>query len=109
MTVSRRSARLAILISLVVYAFVCLAFSVAPGARATGKDDLPRLEPKAFVETEAVPSDGDAADDPAIWVHPGDPTRSLILGTDKKGGLNVFDLEGRRLQIVSHGSRPNNV
>ena len=35
--------------------------------------------------------------------------RSLILGTDKKGGLNVFDVDGHRLQIVSDGSRPNNV
>ena len=56
-----------------------------------------------------MPSRGDAADDPAIWIHPGDPALSLVLGTDKKGGLNVFDLDGRRLQIVSDGSRPNNV
>src|SRR5262249_18460628 len=34
---------------------------------------------------------------------------SLVLGTDKKGGLNVFDLGGRRVQVVSDGSRPNNV
>jgi 3-phytase len=56
-----------------------------------------------------VPSNGDAADDPAIWIHPIDPSKSLVLGTDKKGGLGVYDLDGKRLQIVSDGSRPNNV
>jgi 3-phytase len=74
-----------------------------------GGEDRVTAKPKARVETEIVPSADDAADDPAIWVHPGDAALSLVLGTDKKGGLNVFDLDGRRLQIVSDGSRPNNV
>ncbi len=71
--------------------------------------DEPTLTPTALIETESVASEGDAADDPAIWVHPTDPAKSLVLGTDKKGGLNVFDLDGRRLQVASDGSRPNNV
>jgi 3-phytase len=61
----------------------------------------------AGVETEPVPNMGDAADDPAIWVHPVDPALSLVLGTDKKGGLNVFDLEGNRLLIdTARRARP---
>ncbi len=79
------------------------------GQRGSASTDDPRATPKAAVETEPVPSQGDAADDPAIWIHPNDPRQSLVLGTDKKGGLNVFDLEGRRIQLVSDGSRPNNV
>jgi 3-phytase len=71
--------------------------------------DGPRVAPLARVQTEPVPSKGDAADDPAIWVHPTNAARSVVLGTDKKGGLNVFDLDGRRLQVASDGSRPNNV
>ncbi len=78
-------------------------------AEPRGDDSEPRVAPGAVAQTEAVPSQGDAADDPAIWVHPIDPALSLVLGTDKKGGLNVFDLEGKRLQIVSKGARPNNV
>ena len=78
-------------------------------AAGHGPDDSPLATPKAVVETEPVPSKGDAADDPAIWVHPTQPEKSLVLGTDKKGGLNVFNLDGRRTQIVSDGSRPNNV
>ena len=78
-------------------------------AAGRGPGDSPLATPKAVIETEHVPSKGDAADDPAIWVHPTRPEKSLVLGTDKKGGLNVFNLDGRRTQIVSDGSRPNNV
>src|SRR5687768_16861420 len=55
----------------------------------------------ADVETTPVAGRGDAADDPAIWVHPVDPSLSTIIGTDKKaGGLAVYDLEGRQLQFA---------
>jgi 3-phytase len=59
--------------------------------------------------TEPVPND---ADDPAIWVHPKDPARSLIIGTDKHeatGGLYVFDLQGKIVQKITPLDRPNNV
>ncbi len=59
-------------------------------------------------ETEGVPHTGDAADDPAIWVSPLGPDHSLILGTDKKGGLCVFGLDGKRRQYLELG-RVNNV
>jgi 3-phytase len=62
----------------------------------------------ATVETEPVPSSRDAADDPAIWIHPSDPSRSLIIGTDKKRGLDVYDLGGKRVQSLPDG-RMNNV
>jgi 3-phytase len=55
-----------------------------------------------------MPSYGDAADDPAIWVHPEDPSESLVIGTDKQSGLFVFDLHGRALQHLADG-RMNNV
>ena len=71
--------------------------------------DVITVTPAAKVQTEPVPSEGDAADDPAIWIHPADPARSLVLGTDKKGGLHAYSLDGRRRQLVSPGSRPNNV
>jgi 3-phytase len=62
----------------------------------------------ASVETEPIPNSGDAADDPAIWIHPTDPSQSTIIGTDKKGGLVVYDLAGKQLQYVADGT-PNNV
>lgn len=59
------------------------------------------------VSTGAVKGD---ADDPAIWIHPATPTKSVVIGTDKddNGGLYVWDLEGKQLQYVALG-RPNNV
>lgn len=62
----------------------------------------------AMVQTDPVPHLGDAADDPAIWVNAADPSSSRVLGTDKKGGLAVYDLSGKQLQYLPVG-RLNNV
>lgn len=62
----------------------------------------------ATVETAPVSHGGDAADDPAIWVHPGDPAKSVVVGTDKKGALEVYDLKGARIQRID-GDHGNNV
>jgi 3-phytase len=67
------------------------------------------VTPAPAGETDSVPHDGDAADDPAIWVHPTDPAKSLILGTDKAGGLIVYDMAGKQLQIANRFCMPNNV
>jgi 3-phytase len=61
----------------------------------------------ATVETEPVKTFGDAADDPAIWVHPDDPELSLIIGTQKKNGINVYDLSGNLLQSRADGNINN--
>jgi len=63
----------------------------------------------ATVETSPVRHSGDAADDPAIWIHPGDPAKSLILGDDKQGGLCVYGLDGKELQILDERKHVNNV
>ena len=53
------------------------------------------------------------SDDPAIWIHPSDPSKSLVLGTDKDtdGALYVFDLKGRvdTARTFWGIKRPNNV
>lgn len=73
-----------------------------PGSAVAPRPVMPLLE------TALVASAGDAADDPAIWVHPQDPLQSLVIGTDKQWGLNVYDLDGRLLQALPDG-RMNNV
>jgi 3-phytase len=55
----------------------------------------------ATVETVPTSNARDSADDPAIWIHPTDPSLSTIIGTDKKGALEVYDLSGARLQSIS--------
>ena len=59
------------------------------------------------METQPVSNDGDAADDPAIWAHPTDPAQSVIIATDKKGGLLVYDLAGKPLQYLPDGKMNN--
>lgn len=61
-----------------------------------------------LIETQAVASDGDAADDPAIWIDLANPENSLILGTNKKSGLAVYNLDGKEVQFLARG-RLNNV
>src|SRR5256885_2032975 len=67
------------------------------------------LTPAVRIDTDPVPSTGDAADDPAIWIHPTHPEQSLVLGTDKRGGLHVYGMDGHERSVVSDGARPNNV
>jgi 3-phytase len=63
----------------------------------------------ARVETEPVSHYEDAADDPAIWIHPSHPESSLVICTDKRGGLIACSFDGIRRQLVSDRSRPDNV
>ncbi|MCR6488184.1 phytase [Amycolatopsis sp. OK19-0408] len=85
-------------------AAAALVLLTASPAHASAKDPSPVLQTQTFAE----PAD---ADDPAIWVHPRDPGRSIVLGTLKEGGLAAFDLNARTLQIVpaGPGGRFNNV
>ena len=62
----------------------------------------------ADLETLPVPAATDAADDPAIWVHPEDRELSLIIGTDKVNGLVTYNLDGSVQQTINIG-RLNNV
>jgi len=97
--------------SLVSMASSSLLVLLLSGCSVAGNGGAPSASARpvfATVETEPVLSADDAADDAAIWVHPTDPARSLIIGTDKKNGLEVYDLTGRRVQSLPDG-RMNNV
>jgi 3-phytase len=60
-------------------------------------------------ETAAVETlNADAADDPAIWRNPANPSASLIVATDKRAGLHVYGLDGTDRSFVAAG-RVNNV
>lgn len=62
----------------------------------------------AAMETAPAGASGDAADDPAMWRHPADAAKSLILGTNKQEGLVVYRLDGSEAQRLPIG-RINNV
>jgi 3-phytase len=63
---------------------------------------------KPIVVTQPLPHD---TDDPAIWIHPADATKSLVVGTDKDtdGGLYLYDLNGKIIKKSIVLKRPNNV
>ncbi len=61
----------------------------------------------ATVETKPVLASGDAADDPAIWIHPNNPAKSTIIGTQKQGGLGIYDLTGEEIQFLADGNMNN--
>jgi len=72
-------------------------------------NSLPAADVTAVGETEPVgTANADAADDPAIWRNAADPAASLIVATDKKAGLHVYGLDGKRRSFVEAG-RVNNV
>lgn len=62
----------------------------------------------ASAETDPVDTAHDAADDPAIWRNAKDPAKSLVIGTDKKAGIHVYGLAGKRVSFTS-AARLNNV
>jgi 3-phytase len=83
-----------------------LAGCAASGPVITG---LPPVTVTASGETAPVgTSRADAADDPAVWVDPAHPGRALIIATDKKAGLHVYDLTGKELAFIK-GGLVNNV
>jgi 3-phytase len=73
-----------------------------------GKRKLISIKPDII--TESTLND---TDDPAIWVHPTDPSKSIVFGTDKEtnGAIYAFDLEGKVLanKTIRNIKRPNNV
>ena len=87
---------------------VLLLVSLALGTVLLFANSASTVQPK--LATEPVSKD---PDDPAIWVHPSDPARSLILGTNKTpaptGALVVFGLDGKIRQTINGIDRPNNV
>lgn len=52
---------------------------------------------KPAIVTDAVRYD---SDDPAIWINKSDPSKSLIIATDKDadGALFVYDLQGKTVK-----------
>jgi 3-phytase len=84
--------------------FLLLSFA----ACQTADKSVPEIRP--WIATEQVSED---PDDPAVWVNAADPSRSLLICTNKVpapgGALVVFGLDGKTRQTVANLDRPNNV
>lgn len=84
-------------------AVVCAALLVSCNAEPRRPSTI-----SPVVVSERVKHD---SDDPAIWLNATDPSRSLILGTDKDldGALYAFGLDGKVMGVAPGLKRPNNV
>ncbi len=84
--------------------FLCSLFIASPVACTP-------VEAHALAATDLPLVKSDVMDDPAIWINQKDPSKSLILATNKRppyGGLYVYTLEGK-LKSVSPIGPLNNV
>ncbi len=89
---------------------VIVGLLVLQGCESLGPSDGPyRLKNRVAPVAETIPvaSSRDAADDPAIWIHPDNPGASLIIGTDKQSGLYVYGLDGSERQYLELGYTNN--
>src|SRR5687767_6389959 len=100
---------------LLVSASSCRRTPAPPDEDSTKPPPAPsRLSQALEIEAEygTAPLSNDP-DDPAIWVHPTDPGRSLILGTMKvaapAGAIIAFGMDGQIRQLISGIDRPNNI
>lgn len=67
---------------------------------------------KPVKETTPVAGSWDTADDPAIWINKADPSKSVIIATNKDdnlGAINVYDLNGKLLSTYDQNDSYNNI
>ncbi len=81
-----------------------------------GADLVPTVAPTvetrpALLDDPTLPNSQRAdADDPAIYVHPTDSAKSLVLTVVKNAGLRVYNLSGELVQEINPGGiRYNNI
>lgn len=93
--------------------FISLSLAALTVAGCTDDDSAIALQSvpnvatvHAFAETVPVPDHDDAADDPYIMVAASGDT--IIAGTNKRRGVELYDLQGQRLGSIDSG-RVNNV
>lgn len=87
------------------FIFIGITITILISCNNFKDKEIKRVLPVA--ETEPANSWGDNADDVAIWVDENRRQNSLIIGTQKKEGLAVYDLEGKLLQFIEDGKFNN--
>ena len=87
-----------------LHALALASLTIAAGCATVPIMGDPAAQVTADAETRPVGTvKEDAADDPAIWRNNADPAASLIVATDKKAGLYVYDLEGQQKSFAAGG------
>jgi myo-inositol-hexaphosphate 3-phosphohydrolase len=86
--------------ALFVVAAALAAGVFGPSGKADGLGPGPTVGTTPVTETAPVQSPRDAAGDVAVWVNSAHPARSVVIGADRQGAVEVYDLTGQRLQRV---------
>jgi 3-phytase len=101
---TRLAAGLAVLVTGLTAATATASTPPLPGNTAV---------PPVFAKAETPPLFDDDpghnsnADDPAVWFDARHPDASLILGTAKEGGLDVYGLDGHLIQTLAAPAAPS--
>ncbi len=100
---TRLAASLAVLVTGLTTATATAATAPLPGDR-TVPAVYARAETPALFDDDAGGNSN--ADDPAIWYDSKSPDSSLVLGTAKQGGLQVYRLDGTVVQTLPAPAAP---
>lgn len=75
---------------------------------AAAADEIPAVEAELETPAEFDDDAGGTADsdDPAIWLHPSNSGKSIVITAMKEAGLRVYSLAGREIQRVTPGPGP---
>jgi 3-phytase len=89
-----------------------LFFGCKTGIKNTKESSHPILvDSIVFADVETNPvnalTEDDAADDPAVWIHPTDPSKNMIVGTNKKAGVFMYNLAGEEIHFYPVGDANN--
>jgi 3-phytase len=104
---ARGAGRPAIGMQLRLVALAVLSLTVPPlTAGLTLADGIVTTDNETPVLYDDDEGGNASGDDPAIWVHPGNPSRSIIIVTAKEGGLRVYDLDSREIQFIAAEPAP---
>ncbi|MEM9599659.1 MAG: phytase [Pseudomonadota bacterium] len=92
------------LMSVALMALIVPACATAPTVSPT-EDQYPAVAITAAFETPVMASEGDSADDPAIWI--GTDGKGFIAATDKQAGLYIYNLDGTQSDYMPVGTVNN--
>ena len=99
-----------ILIVISIFTFTGFMYACnRPGEGSRNAGEHIKTVVQASVETETTKrgKNVDSADDPAIWINCENIENSVVIGTDKKGGLTLYNLAGEQLNYYPTGDMNN--
>ena len=88
------------------------AFILAATPAFAQAPEIHKVRPTLETLTLSENVDDSDADDPSVWIAPGDRAKSLVVTAVKNGGMRVFDLKAKLVQTIPpapRGGRINNV